>query len=92
MLLAAATIALPRLAADESDDIKALRAQVDSLEQKIRVVERKQELKDEDAAAAAKAAPTASFTDKGFDLCLVRRGRLAAPWFPSAVRLPGVLG
>jgi phosphate-selective porin OprO/OprP len=66
VLLASTTLALPRLVADESDDIQALRAQVDALEQKIRVVERKQELKDEEAAAAAKAAPTASFTDKGF--------------------------
>ncbi|HXA15198.1 MAG TPA: porin [Opitutaceae bacterium] len=66
VLLASATIALPRLAADESDDIKALRSQVDSLEQQIRVIERKEEIKSEDAAAAAKAAPTVSFTDKGF--------------------------
>jgi phosphate-selective porin OprO/OprP len=61
-----AAVALPRLAADDSEDIKALRTQVDSLEQQIRVIERKQELKDEDAAAAAKAAPKVSFTDSGF--------------------------
>jgi phosphate-selective porin OprO and OprP len=65
-LFITAALALPRLAADDSDDIKALRTQVDSLEQQIRVIERKQELKDEDAAAAAKVAPKASFTDSGF--------------------------
>jgi phosphate-selective porin OprO/OprP len=66
VLLASTTLALPRLAADESDDIKALRAQIDSLEQKLDVLQQKQEISDQKAAAAAKAAPTASFTDKGF--------------------------
>ncbi|HSY54525.1 MAG TPA: porin, partial [Opitutaceae bacterium] len=66
VLLASTTIALPRLAADESDDIKALRSQIDSLEQKLDVLQQKQEISDQKVAAAAKAAPTASFTDKGF--------------------------
>jgi phosphate-selective porin OprO/OprP len=66
VLLASATLALPRLAADERDDIKALRAQIDSLEQKLDVLEQKQEIQDQEAAAAAKAAPKISLTNKGF--------------------------
>jgi phosphate-selective porin OprO/OprP len=66
VLLASATLTLPRLAADESDDIKALRAQIDSLEQKLDVLEKKQETQDQEAAAAAKAAPKVSLTGKGF--------------------------
>lgn len=66
MLLASTTLALPRLAADESDDIKALRSQIDSLEQKLDVLQQKQEISEQKVAAAAKAAPAASFTDKGF--------------------------
>jgi phosphate-selective porin OprO/OprP len=69
VLLASTTLALPRLAADERDDIKALRAQIDSLEQKLDVLEKKQEAQDQEAAAAAaaaKAAPKAAITDKAF--------------------------
>ncbi|HXA80939.1 MAG TPA: porin [Opitutaceae bacterium] len=66
VLLASTTLALPRLAADERDDIKALRAQIDSLEQKLDVLEKKQEISDQKAAEAAKAAPKVSLTGKGF--------------------------
>jgi phosphate-selective porin OprO/OprP len=66
VLLASATLALPRLAADERDDIKALRAQIDSLEQKLNVLEQKQEIQDQETAAAAKAAPKVSLSGKGF--------------------------
>jgi len=66
VLLASAAFALPRLAADQGDDIKALRSQIDALEQKLDVLEQKQEASDQKAAAAAKAAPTATLTDKGF--------------------------
>jgi phosphate-selective porin OprO/OprP len=66
VLFASTALALPRLAADERDDIKALRAQIDSLEQKLDVLEKKQEARDQEAAAAAKAAPKAAITDKAF--------------------------
>jgi phosphate-selective porin OprO/OprP len=66
VLLASTTLALPRLAADERDDIKALRAQIDSLEQKLNVLEQKQEIQEQEAADAAKAAPKVSLSGKGF--------------------------
>jgi phosphate-selective porin OprO/OprP len=66
VLLASTTLALPRLAADERDDIKALRAQIDSLEQKLNVLEQKQEIQEQETAEAAKAAPKISLTGQGF--------------------------
>jgi phosphate-selective porin OprO and OprP len=69
VLLASVTLALPRLAADDSDDIKALRSQIDTLEQKLDAIEKKQEASNQAAAAAAasaKAVPTVTFSDKGF--------------------------
>lgn len=73
--LAPATLALaliPSIAtsvhAADADDLKQLRDQIHALEQKLLVLERKQEIKDEDAATAAKAAPKISITDKGFTL------------------------
>ncbi len=59
---------VPRLTAADADDLKVLRDQIRALEQKLLVLERKQEIKDEDAATAAKAAPKISITDKGFTL------------------------
>jgi len=76
-LLALATIT-PVLRAAEADELKLLREQLRALEQKILVLERKQELKDEAAAAAPKpVAVTAgaggfsiTSADKSFDLKL----------------------
>jgi len=50
------------------DDIQALREQIRQLDQKLRVLERKQEVKDEDAAAAAKTAAKLTVNDKGITL------------------------
>ena len=58
---------VPRLPAAD-DDLKQLRDQIRSLEQKLLVLERKQEIKDDDSATAAKTAPKISITDKGFTL------------------------
>jgi len=66
------------LSAASDDDIKALREQIRLLDQKLKVLERKQELKDEAAAAAAKpsvvTAAAGGFAltsaDKFFDLKL----------------------
>ncbi len=66
----------PVLHAAESDDIKLLREQLRLLEQKLLVLERKQEIKDETAAAAPKppvpVAAAGGFgitsADKAFDL------------------------
>jgi len=66
--LAPALLALPFVfathvrAADE-DELKLLREQIHQLEQKLLVLERKQELKDEDAAAKSKAAAKLTASD-----------------------------
>jgi phosphate-selective porin OprO/OprP len=65
MLFASAMVALPRLAADERDDIKALREQINALELKLDALEKKQEASVK--AAAASPAPKISLTDKGFN-------------------------
>jgi len=67
-LLALLTVATPSRAGTEADELAQLRDQLHSLEQKILVLERKQEIKDEDNAAAAKAAPKVAITDKGYTL------------------------
>ena len=56
------------LRADTTDEIKALREQIRQLDEKLHALELKQQAKDEQAAAAAKAAPKVSLTDKGFTL------------------------
>lgn len=68
-VLAAATFggATTVMRADTRDDeISGLREEIRQLDQKLRVLERKQEIKDEAAAAAAKTTPKISLTDKGF--------------------------
>jgi phosphate-selective porin OprO/OprP len=60
--------ALPVHADSRDDEIKALRDQIQSLDQKLRVIERKQELSEEDSSAAAKTAGKVTLNDKGFTL------------------------
>ena len=55
-------------AASDTDDITALREQLRLLDQKIKVLERKQEIAADDAATAAKSAPKITINDKGFTL------------------------
>ncbi|MDB6095282.1 MAG: porin [Verrucomicrobia bacterium] len=67
-LLAAATLAFPLAAATADDvDLQALRDQVRLLEQQLKVLARKIEIKEE-TAAAAPAAPKVTVSDKGFAL------------------------
>ncbi|MBI2516629.1 MAG: porin [Opitutae bacterium] len=66
--LALLSVFPPLLRAAEGDDLKLLREQLHALEQKILVLERKQELRDDDSAAAAKAAAKVTVNDKGFTL------------------------
>jgi phosphate-selective porin OprO/OprP len=64
-MLSAGLVALR--AADDSDaEIKALREQIRLLDQRLHQLEQKQQLKEQEAAAAAKAAPKIAVTDKGF--------------------------
>ncbi len=51
--------------AASQDDLNALREQIRQLDQKLRVLERNSEIKDETAAADAKKAGKIAFTDKG---------------------------
>jgi phosphate-selective porin OprO/OprP len=70
-VLAASSLlaALPALRAQSNDsEIQALRAQIEQLDQKLRVLERKEEIKSDDAAAAAKAAPQVNISDKGLTI------------------------
>lgn len=48
------------------DEIRVLREQIQQLDQKLRVLERKQDIKDEEAAAAAKTTAKVTVNDKGF--------------------------
>ncbi|HTJ79659.1 MAG TPA: porin [Rariglobus sp.] len=66
-LLAALTTFLPPLSAQtpSNSELDSLREQIRLLDQKLRVLERNQEIKDEAAAAAAKQQPKITFTDKG---------------------------
>jgi phosphate-selective porin OprO/OprP len=51
-----------------ADDINALREQIRLLDQKLRVLERNQELRDETAAAAAKKLPKLTASDGRFEI------------------------
>jgi phosphate-selective porin OprO/OprP len=58
---------LLRAAADDTDaEIKALREQIRRLDERLHQLEQKQQLKEQEAAAVAKAAPKIAITDKGF--------------------------
>ena len=50
------------------DEIRALREQISALDQKLRVLERKQEIKEEEAAAAKKKEPVVSAGAGGFGI------------------------
>jgi phosphate-selective porin OprO and OprP len=70
--------------ADSRDDeIRLLREQIQQLDQKLRVLERKQELKDEEATAASKSAAKVTVNDRGFTL--------ASPDAANSLRLRGLV-
>ncbi|MEZ0246906.1 MAG: OprO/OprP family phosphate-selective porin [Methylophilaceae bacterium] len=54
--------------ANDSSELEQLRALVQELDQKVRVLDRKSELAAETAAAEKKAAPVVSVSEKGFSL------------------------
>lgn len=66
--LLALSLFAPPLGAAEADELKLLRDQIHALEQKLLVLERKQEIKDEAAAAAAPTTPKITVSDKGVTL------------------------
>ncbi len=60
---------LPALRAQSnSSEIQALRAQIEQLDAKLRILERKNEIKEEAAATAASTTPKITINDKGFTL------------------------
>ena len=66
---ALSTVMLTRGAADDTDaEIKALRAQIQLLDQRLHELETKQRLKEQQDAAAAKTASRVTVSDKGFSL------------------------
>ncbi len=69
LLIASGLISAPSLAtANDSAELEQLRALVQELDQKIRVIERKNELAAEDAAATMKETPVVKASEKGFGL------------------------
>ena len=71
LILTAAALAIaggPLLPAAESADLAALRAQVQALEQQLKVLVRQIELKEEAAAAAAPSTPKITVNDRGVTL------------------------
>jgi hypothetical protein len=75
--------------ADERDDgIRALRAQIDALDQRLRTLEQDRGRGREEAKAVAKAAPQFRVSDRGAtaanDAFLVRRGRVSFDGHNSA--------
>ena len=68
LLGAGALIHTASALADDSEELARLRAQVQELDQKIRVLDRQQEIAAEEAAARQKATPTLVAGDKGFAL------------------------
>src|SRR5512134_1622317 len=61
-------IILPSFAADDAEAIDALKRQIQDFEQKVRILERKQELEQETAKEKAKTAPTVSLGANGFSV------------------------
>lgn len=78
----AITSALPAVAADSSE-LQALRAQVNALEQQLKVLSRQIEIKDEAAAAAAPTTPRVTASDRAFTI--------ASPDAANSIRLRGLV-
>jgi phosphate-selective porin OprO/OprP len=67
-LLAGVSAARAQNASSDSEEIKALRAQIQALDEKLRVLERKNELRDEAAATAAASAAKVNINDRGLTI------------------------
>jgi phosphate-selective porin OprO/OprP len=65
VIITTTTITVPARADDTSDAIKALKQQIEELDQKVRVLERKRELDHEASAEAARTAPKISVGSSG---------------------------
>ncbi len=68
LLIASAIAATLPAYANDAAEIEKLKAQIEELDQKIRILGRKQEIVNEDVATKQKAAPTVTASDKGFGI------------------------
>ena len=68
LLIATAILAAFPAHADDKAEIERLKAQIQELDQRLRVLDRKQEIAAEEAAAKQKSAPVLTSSDKGFGL------------------------
>jgi phosphate-selective porin OprO and OprP len=68
LLIASAIAAALPAYADDTAEIEKLKAQIQELDQRLRILDRKQELVNEDVAAKQKAAPKVTASDKGFGI------------------------
>ena len=68
LLIASAIAATLPAYADDTPEIEKLKAQIQELDQRLRILDRKQELVNEDVAAKQKAAPIVTASDKGFGI------------------------
>ncbi len=68
LLIATAIVAAFPAYANDSAEIEKLKAQIEELDQKLRILGRKQEIAAEDAAAKQKSTPVLAASDKGFGL------------------------
>lgn len=66
LLIASAIAAAFPAYANDASEIEKLKAQIEELDQKLKILGRKQELVNEDVAAKQKAAPTVTASDRGF--------------------------
>lgn len=67
-ILSVYTTASPPRADDTTDTIKALKQQIEELDQKVRILERKGEIEKEAVAEKAKATPTVNLGASGFSV------------------------
>lgn len=68
LLIATALLAAFPAHADEQTEIEQLKAQIRELDQKLRVLDRKQEIATDEAKAKQKSTPVLNASDKGFGL------------------------
>ncbi len=69
LLIASGIISVPQVAvANDSSELEQLRALVQELDQKVKILARQGELKEEAEAAAKKEAPVVTASDKGFGI------------------------
>lgn len=66
LLAAAVMVSGVQAHADDNSEVEKLKAQVQELDQKLRILDRKQEISAEELAAQQKAAPVVAAGDKGF--------------------------